>query len=72
MDIPMSLLLGEHKFQIPPPQVRRLKCNDPKVVRRFNSLLEEQYRLHNTLERIETLNRTFHIPLLENEIFELD
>ena len=32
MDIPTSLLLGENKFQIPPPKVRRLKCNDPKVV----------------------------------------
>lgn len=72
MDTPMSLLLGENKSQTPPRHIRRLKCNDPKVVRRFNMLLEEQYRTHNTLERIEALNRSFHIPLTESEQFELE
>ena len=72
IDLPVQLLLGENKFVIPPPSVRRLKCNDPRVVDRFNTILEEQYRQHKTLTRIEHLNQTFHIPLNETEQIELE
>ena len=30
-DIPTPLLLGENKFNIVPPQVRRLKCDDQEL-----------------------------------------
>ena len=72
LDIPSHILLGEDKFHIPPPQVRRLKCEDPRIVQKFNDLLESQYKQHNVLQRIEQLNRTFHTPLLPHEIVELE
>ena len=71
-DIPMNLLLGENKFNIVAPQIRRLKCDDPRVVKKYNTLLEKQYNEHNTLQRIETLNSTFHTPMLQEEIIELE
>ena len=71
IDIPMQLLLGENKFAIPPPQVRRLKCNDLRIVDRFNTILEEQYKRHKTLDRIERFNRTFHVPLTDIEQTEI-
>ena len=72
IDIPSQLLLGENKFTIIPPQVLRLKCDDPRVVRKYNEILEKQYQQHNTLQRIETLNQTFHTPMLPEEIVELE
>ena len=72
IDIPSHILLGEDKFIIPPPQVRRLKCEDPRIVQKFNDLLESQYKQHHVLQRIEQLNRTFHTPLLPHEINELE
>ena len=72
IDIPTQLLLGENKFTIPPPQVRRLKCNDPRVVDRFNKLLERKYKNHSIPARIERLNATFHIPLTTKEEAELE
>ena len=38
IDVPTQLLLGENKFTIAPPQVRRLKCDDPRIVNKFNQL----------------------------------
>ena len=67
IDIPSQLLLGEPKFHIEQQQVRRLKCDNPQIVSRFNELLESQYIAHNTLQEIEEFNRTFHIPLLPHE-----
>ena len=72
LDIPIQILLGENKFTIAPSQVRRLKCDDPRIVNKFNKLLEEQYISHNLLNKIEAFNKTFHTPLLPEEIEQLE
>ena len=41
-DVPFNDILGENPFQIHRPEMRRLKCEDPRIVQKFNSLLLQQ------------------------------
>ena len=42
--------------------MRRLQCNDPRTVHKFNCLLEQQYKHHNTKRKL----REFHSHRSDN------
>ena len=63
IDISIKRLLGKYKNTTQPYTIRRLKCRDNKAVERFNSILEEQYKHHNTLAKIEMFRSQHSTPL---------
>ena len=48
IDIPLLTLLGEPPFKIFRPDARRLTCEQPRIVKKFNSLFESQMQNEGT------------------------
>ena len=55
IDIPVLTLLGEPPFHIHRPEARRLTCDHPKVVKKFNMLLQRQMEKERTLQNFQSL-----------------
>ena len=51
IDIPTKILLGENPFKIHRITARRLVCNQPKVVQKYNELLNEQLNNQFTFQQ---------------------
>lgn len=62
IDIQIKKLIGRYKNLTCPHRVRRLQCNDPRTVHKFNCLLEQQYKHHNTKRKL----REFHSHRSDN------
>ena len=53
IDIPLKLLLGENPFHIHRHSARRLVCDKPKVVSKFNSYLRKQLESQYTVSQFK-------------------
>ena len=53
VDIPIETILGEDPFIIHRNTARRLICNQPKIVERYNNLLNRQLQKQHTFEKFE-------------------
>ena len=51
IDISVKKLIGRFKNVISPHKIRRLQCQDPRTVNKYNALLEQQYHHHNTIAK---------------------
>ena len=67
IDIPIINLLGEPPFTIHRPDARRLTCEQPKVVKKFNRILTQQLENEHTLEKFEALKNDIDNNILSKE-----
>jgi hypothetical protein len=63
IDITKSSTLGTNMSKLPAFNARRLKCQDPRVVARYNKVLEDFLTKHGVYNRIYNLFRNFQSPL---------
>ena len=65
VDIAWDVLLGDNILRIERPPARRLTTEDPRVVRKYNRLLEKYLVDHDLLRQIIELDEeTHHLPQL--------
>ena len=55
IDIPHSSVLGYKMSDIPPASARRLKMDDPRVVKRYQDLLMDYLTAHSMFSRLRNL-----------------
>ena len=55
IDLPTQVLLGENPFHIHRSTARRLVCDQPKVVQKYNELLNRQLENQHTFAKYEAL-----------------
>ena len=75
VDIPIKKLLGESRFRIQRPYVRRLKCNDPRIVSNFNNLFESNGNSKKIFDNYKKLKGSFGVPMTQSvrsALFSLD
>jgi len=77
VDIPWKTLLGDDVLHIERPPARRLTTRDPKVVKKYNRLLEDFLLKHHIPSRLETLkqatdDQTTYSPLQLQQLEQLD
>ena len=63
---------GSKLQDTPSYQARRLKCNDPRIVDRYNRLLLQELRDQKMFSRLEELYKNFTVPLSNAQILELE
>jgi hypothetical protein len=63
VDIPFQLAFGHHLPPVVFPNARRLKCQDPRIVKRYLQLLEEFVQRHRLPERAFALQEQCSYPL---------
>ena len=51
---------------------RRLKCKDPRIVQRYNKLLEEELQKHDVFNRTNKLFQRFSNPMTKKQIQEYE
>ena len=71
IDISIQQLLGKFKNSTQPYTIRRLKCKDKKAVDKYNSILEQQYMYHNTIQKLKDFRSSQCIPLSDQNKTEL-
>jgi len=57
IDIPLATLGWFTMSESIPLRARRLKCNDPRIVNKYNEALQEKLELHNLTQRMENLTQ---------------
>lgn len=67
----LKKLIGRFKNVISPHQIRRLQCQDPRTVNKYNALLEQQYHHHNTIAKLEEFHKTKSDPISKDDIHRL-
>lgn len=72
IDITKASALGEKLPELPSYRARRLKCHDPRTVKRYNKLLEDYLRKYGVFDRIYDLSSRVTNPLTEKDIVELE
>ena len=76
VDIPNSEILGYNMNDISTPQARRLKLDDPRVVRRYLELLEGSFRKEKVYQKTKKLIQMMHsqvdVSKLKKEYDTLD
>ena len=60
IDIPIKTLLGEDPFTIHRNTARRLVCEQPKVVNKYNELLKSQLHQQHTFKKFEEFEKLRH------------
>ena len=76
VDIPNSEILGYNMNDISTPQARRLKLDDPRVVRRYLELLEGSFQKEKVYQKtkklIQKMNSQVDVSKLKKEYDTLD
>ena len=75
IDINFRKLLGENRFIIKRPQVRRLKCEDPRIVSNFNKIFEGHGHKNHLFTKYKQLRGTFGVlpsSIAHSKLFHLD
>ena len=67
IDIPIKTLLGESKFAIHRHTARRLICDHPKIVDKYNSLLNTQLQNQNTIRKYNEFASQYENGTLSTE-----
>lgn len=71
-DIPVSAIIGEKMAPPSKHQGRRLKCNDPRIVKRYLKVLDAYCSKHNVYGRTYQLMVTHSNPLTEEDKKEFE
>ena len=71
VDITKVSALGSKRPDIPTHKARRLKCRDPRIVARYNKLLEGKLQKERFFIRLNRLYTIYSNPLNEDQINEL-
>ena len=71
IDIPVKRLLGRYKNVIYPHQIRRLRCQDPRTVVKYNDILEQQYHHHNTITKLDEFQSLRSDPVTDDDLERL-
>lgn len=71
IDINIKKLIGRFKNITYPHRVRRLQCNDPRTVKKFNCLLEQQYHAHNTKQKLKEFHELRSDPITSDDFDRL-
>ena len=69
VDIPNKLLLGEHIFKIQRPEIRRLTCDQPKVVDKFVHLLRKQMKHQKIFDAYNKLAEVYNNDEAQDDEF---
>ena len=72
IDIKVNDIIGVHKLDIVPRNARRLTCDDPRTIQRYNNYLKKHAKEQNLLTRSLTLQQEATFPPSEAQIQELD
>ena len=72
IDIPNELLLGFNPPPLSHPAARRLKINDPRIVKKYNTLLHEACLKDNLYERWDDLHGKVTTPLTKRLALEYE
>ena len=67
IDIPILTLLGEPPFHIHRPEARRLTCDHPKVVKKFNELVQRQMDNEGTAQNFHILQQDIQRNQIQKE-----
>ena len=71
VDSDMHVLLGRHKNKTSVRQIRRLQCNDPRTVQKFNERLEQHYRTLKMTEKLEAFHSNLTLSIISAKLNEL-
>ena len=71
-DVTKELVLGAKLPKVQSHQARKLKCQDPRIVQKYNEELEKYLRQEKFFTRAENLFQSFHNPLTKAEQQELE
>jgi exonuclease III len=63
VDLTKSSALGNNMQKLPTYNACRLKCQDPRVVSRYNTILEKYLTKHGAYNRLYELYKNFDTPL---------
>ena len=72
VDIPIMTILGEPPFKIHRPEARRLTCEQPKVIDRFNILFQRQMEMENTEKNFDILMENIKHNSMSKKDIEID
>lgn len=72
IDIKVNDIIGVHKLDIVPRNARRLTCEDPRTMYRYNNHLKSQAKHHDLLTRAMNLQETATFPPTQEQIDELE
>ena len=67
INLPMSILLGENPFHIHRSSARRLICDQPKIVAKYNKLLNRQLEQQKTLQKYATLKNMIDLKKIQDD-----
>ena len=69
IDIPIETILGEDPFIIHRNTARRLICDQPKIVDRYNKLLNRQLCKQHTFRQFQTFERIYQSGQMNNKSY---
>ena len=75
IDIDFQKLLGENRFVIKRPQIRRLKCEDPRIVSNYNRIFEshgQKNKIYNTFHQLKDQFGTHFTRQSQSNLIHLD
>ncbi len=72
LEVSKDSALGSKLPPIPSFQARRLKCRDPRIVQKYNDLLESYLDKHGVYPRLADLFATYSTPLPPHQIAEYE
>jgi hypothetical protein len=64
IDISTESLLGSDMQQLPSYNARQLKCQDPRIVAKYNSILKKYLTKHGVYDRVYNLFTSYSTPLI--------
>lgn len=72
IDVHKETALGTKYPDLPSHKARRLKCQDPRIVKRYLKTLDRFYKKHKIYERAYQLFHNFSYPLSEQQQHEYE
>ena len=67
IDIPAQTLLGESPFQTYQNTARRLTCDNPRVIKKYNKLLRKQLHYENTFQAFHNFEYSYRTASLKKK-----
>ena len=72
IDIKVNEIVGVRKLTVMPRNARRLTCEDPRTIKRYNNHIKAKAKEHELLTRAITLKETATFPPSTEQIEELE
>ena len=72
LDITTSSALGTSIQKVGTQSPKRLRCKDPRIVKKYNYVLHQELDRHGAYHRAHRLLQTFHNPLTKKEATEFE